>query len=319
MPISLQTIDGNFKGKDILSSDQFSKNDIDIILRTSDKMKQLVLLKGGESLLQQKIMTPLFFEPSSRTFSSFSAAMLRLGGSVIPLPNMQSTSVSKGETFEDTIQVFASYSDVLVIRHPEQGKVNRAADITSIPVINAGDGIGEHPTQALLDLYTMQETFGKIDGLHIVFFGELGHYRPVNSLAKLLTLFPTCKITFVSPLGGALQPATREYLVAKGVSFSEIETIDSVIGDADVLYVTRVKKEFMTEELYKKIQGHYVVDKKLVSKMKKKSIILHALPRIDEIHTEVDSDQRALYFRTQTRNGMYVRMALLALILGKAQ
>lgn len=314
---SLQKINGNFKGKDILDANQFSKRDIDIVFKKTDQMKKSVLKKGGVKLLEHKVLAPLFFEPSSRTFSSFSSAMLRLGGSILPLPNMESTSVAKGESFTDTIKVFSCYSDALVVRHPEQGKVKYAADISPIPVINAGDGIGEHPTQALYDLYTINESLNKTNGLHVVFFGELGRYRPVNSLSKLLALYPKNKITFVSPPQGKVQTTIIHYLKARNIEFVETTTIDKVIGNCDVLYVTRVKKEFMSEALYKKIRGKYVVDKKLLTKMKKKSLIMHALPRIDEIATEVDSDQRAVYLKSQVINGLYVRMALLALVLGK--
>lgn len=311
-------INGDFKEKDIISASQFSKIDIDIVFEKADEMKHIVLLKGGTTILEHKILAPLFFEPSSRTFTSFSVAMQRLGGSVIPLPNMESTSIAKGESFADTINVFSAYSDVFVIRHPDQGSAQQAADITPIPVINAGDGIGEHPTQALYDLYTINESFKKTDGLHVVFFGELGRYRPVNSLAKLLALYPKNRITFVSPPQGTINPALGAYLTAKHVAFAESTTIDEVISDADVLYVTRVKKEFMSEALYKEIKGKYIVNKATANKMKKTSIIMHALPRIDEIAKEVDLDPRAVYLGSQLRNGMYVRMALLALVLGKA-
>lgn len=317
MHTSQNRINGKFKGKDILDAAQFSQKDITIVFKAADKMKKIVLSKGGVKLLEHKVMAPLFFEPSSRTFSSFSAGMLRLGGSVIPLPNMKSTSVEKGESFEDTIKVFSSYSDVLVIRHPEQGSVQHAADIVPIPVINAGDGIAEHPTQALYDLYTIKESLKKINGLHVVFFGELGRYRPVNSLAKLLALYPKNKITFVSPEEGQIDPNLRSYLKHHHVIFQELSAIDDVIKTADVLYVTRIKKEFMSEALYKKLQGKYVVDAKTLKRMKRKSIIMHALPRIDEISTEIDNDPRSVYLRSQVRNGMYVRMALLGLVLGR--
>lgn len=314
----LPKIDGNFKGKDILDASQFSQKDIDIIFKSADKMKNEVSQNGGLAILQQKIMAPLFYEPSSRTFSSFSAAMLRLGGSVIPLSNMGATSVIKGESFDDTVQVFSSYSDVLVIRHPEVGSVAKAADISPIPVINAGDGIGEHPTQGLLDIYTINEILQKIDGLHVVFFGELARYRPVNSLAKILALYPNNKMTFVSPKEVSLQPAVKTYLQERNVQVTEQQTLDNAIEDADILYVTRVKKEFMPDELYNKISGKYIVDMSTVNKMKKNSMIMHPLPRIDEIAKEVDEDPRAVYLKTQVKNGMYVRMALLALVLGRA-
>ena len=312
-----EKINGTFSGKDILDSNQFSKEDIATVFQAATKMKQLVEEKGGSDILKGKVMTAMFYEPSSRTFGSFVSAMQRLGGGFIPLQGMTNSSAGKGETLEDTIQVFASYSDVLVLRHPEVGSVGRAAAITKIPVINAGDGIGEHPTQALYDLYTIQETFQRVENLHVVFFGELGRYRPVNSLAKLLALYPKNRISFISPDEGKANTQTLQYLKEKQVPFVEGAEIDEVIGEADALYVTRVKKEFMSEEIYNKIKGNYVVDKELINKMKQKSIVMHALPRIDEIATEVDSDPRAVYLRSQVRNGMYVRMALLALVLGK--
>lgn len=307
-----------FLGIDILSSDQFSKKHINLLFKKTDAMRKVVLTKGGSDILRGKIMAALFYEPSSRTFGSFVSAMQRLGGGIIPLSGMGNSSAAKGETFEDTIKTFESYSDVIVIRHPEVGSAQRAAEVASIPIINAGDGVGEHPTQAFYDLYTIKETFKKIENLHIVFFGEIARYRPVNSLSKLLALYPKIRISFVSPPEGSLNPKTRDYLKKKGVRFKELNNILDVISDTDVLYVTRIKKEFMPEELYKKLKGRYIVDTKLVEKMKKKSIFMHALPRIDELSTDVDSDPRAVYLRNQVRNGLYVRMALLALVLGKA-
>ncbi|MCL4353175.1 aspartate carbamoyltransferase [Patescibacteria group bacterium] len=304
-----------FKGKDIIDCSQFSREDIEIIFKKTDRIRKTVIAKGGLNTLRRKIMAPLFFEPSTRTFASFASGMERLGGSVIPLPNMQTTSVAKGESFEDTIKVFSSYADILVIRHPETGIVKHAADIASIPVINAGDGIGEHPTQALYDLYTIKDELGQTDGLRVVFFGELGRYRPVNSLAKLLSLFPQTEIAFVSPSQGRLQAATRDYLKERNVRFSESATLTNIIEKADVLYVTRIKKEFMSAKIYNKMHGKYNVDNKLLMKMKKKSIVMHALPRLDEIEKEVDEDSRAVYLDSQIKNGMYLRMALLSLIL----
>ncbi len=313
----LEKINGNFKGKDILDANQFSKKDIDIVLKTAERMKKIVLEKGGTDILKGKIMTAMFFEPSSRTFGSFVAAMQRLGGGFIPLQGMGNTSAGKGESFEDTVQTFTSYSDVIVIRHPEVGSVAKAAEVTSLPVINAGDGIGEHPTQALYDLFTIKDELGRLENLHLAFFGELARYRPVNSLAKLLAVYPKIKLSFISPPQVTMNPKTREYLRERKVPIFESDKIEDILPEIDVLYVTRVKKEFMSEELYKKIQGKYIVDMKLVNKMKRKSVIMHPLPRIGEITTEVDADPRAVYLRSQMRNGLYVRMALLALVLGK--
>ncbi len=314
---TVQKIDGDFRGKDIVSIEQFSTDDIKILFKKADKLKQLVKSHGASDDLKGKIMAALFYEPSSRTFGSFVTSMQRLGGGVIPIHNMEHSSAGKGETLEDTAQVFQAYSDVLVVRHPEVGSVQRMADVVDIPVINAGDGIGEHPTQALLDLYTIANELGKIDGIHLAFFGELAHYRPVNSLSRLMSLYPKSKISFVSPKIVGLNPEVKGFLSARNINFVETESLDEVISDVDALYVTRVKKEFMKPALYKQIQGKYVVDKTTLAKMKKKSIIMHALPRIDEIATEVDQDPRAIYLKKQVGNGMYIRMALLALVLGK--
>lgn len=313
-----EKINGNFKGKDILDANQFSKKDLEIIFKTALKMKKFSLQNSGTNILKGHIMSAIFFEPSSRTFGSFVAGMQRLGGGIIPLQGMGQSSVSKGETLEDSIKTFSAYSDIIVMRHSDLGSMIRAANAAEIPIINAGEGVGEHPTQALYDMFTILEELGKTDNLHVVFFGELGHYRPVNSLAKLLALYPKVKMSFVSPKEGKLGNTTRIFLKEKNADFSELENIDSVIKTADVLYVTRVKKEFMTEELYNKIKGKYVVNKKLVTKMKKKSIIMHALPRVDELSTDIDNDKRSVYLKSQVKNGMYVRMALLALVLGKA-
>lgn len=317
MQDTTQTISGKFTGQDILTPEQFTQKDLEIVFKTTDTIKEMVLKNGGSDLLKGKIMSALFFEPSSRTFGSFVAGMQRLGGGFIPLQDMGQSSVSKGESLEDTIKTFSAYSDIIVMRHPEVGSMKRAADATDLPIINAGEGIGEHPTQALYDLYTIQEKLKRLDNLHIVFFGELAHYRPVNSLAKLLALFPNIRMSFISPPEVALNKDTKKYLESKHIDIFESADIESVITEADVLYVTRVKKEFMDDNLYKKIQGKYTVNKKLVSRMKHGSIIMHALPRIDEIATEVDLDKRAVYLTSQIKNGMYVRMALLALVLGK--
>lgn len=318
MASPIKAINGTFKGKDIISIDQFSPKDIEIVFKTSFEMQALVEKSGGDDRLKNKIMAALFYEPSSRTFGSFVAGMQRLGGGIIPIQDMKSSSAGKGETLEDTAQVFASYCDVLVIRHPEVGSVGRMADKSKVPVINAGDGIGEHPTQVLYDVYTIKKELGKFDDIHIAFFGELAHYRIINSFGKFLSMYPKTKISYVSPKAVGLNPQTKQQLINCGANFKEFEDINEVIGDVDALYVTRVKKEFLPEKLYKEIAGKYIVNKATLSKMKKKSIVLHGLPRIDEIAVEVDEDPRAVYLRSQVRNGMYVRMALLALVLGKA-
>lgn len=307
----------NFYKKSLVSVDSLKKKDIYLLFKKADEMEKLVGKSGGDSRLRGKIIAALFYEPSSRTMGSFLAAMQRLGGGIIPISGTESSSISKGESIEDTGKVYSSYVDVIVVRHAEPGSVEKMAKSATVPVINAGDGINEHPTQALLDVYTIQNELGRLENMHLVLFGEMAHYRPVNSLAKLLTLFSNIKISFVSPPEVKLQDKVRKYLIDKKISFQEIQDINRVIDEADVLYVTRVKKEYMSDELYKKIQGKYVVDMKIVARMKKKSMVMHPLPRVGEIKEEVDSDPRAAYLTKQMQNGMYIRMALLDLILRK--
>lgn len=301
----------SFLGKHLVSVETFTRETVEQLCKRADEMKLLVEQKGGDERLKGKIMAALFYEPSSRTFSSFISAMQRLGGGIIPLNGMSHTSVAKGETLEDTVRVFSSYADVLVIRHPEPGSVKIAAKYASVPVINAGDGIGEHPTQALIDLYTIKEKFGNVENLHILMIGDLAHYRPTNSLAKLLAIYPKIKLSFATPKQVPLPDLVRQYLKNKKISFREYFEFSDLLPTVDVLYVTRVKKEYMSEELYHQVQGSYVIDRKIVNKMKKNSAILHCLPRVGEIHQEVDNDPRALYFNKQVKNGMYMRMALL--------
>ena len=243
--------------------------------------------------------------------------MQRLGGGIIPLHGMGNTSVAKGETLEDTVRVFSNYADVMVMRHPESGSVDFASQYATIPVINAGDGINEHPTQALIDLFTIEESLGESRGLHILIIGDLAHYRPTNSLMKLLTIYPNVKLSLCTPQEVPIQNSIREYLVQKKVNFHEYNEFHDLLPAVDVLYVTRVKKEYMSEDLYQRIKGSYIINKEMIKNMKKKSLIMHCLPRIDEIHNDVDSDPRAIYFTNQIRNGLYMRMAILDLLLRK--
>src|SRR5476651_2160324 len=206
-------------GSDFTSVDSVTLETLSELFDKADAMKQVVEEKGGNNVLAGRVMAALFYEPSSRTFGSFVAAMQRLGGGVIPFQGMSSSSVAKGESLADTAKVFSSFADVLVMRNPEVGSVDTLAKNAWVPVISAGDGIGEHPTQALLDAYTIRAEFGNIDDLHIVIVGELAHYRPVNSLAKLLALFPGLKISFVAFPEFALQPEVRSFLKSKNVNF----------------------------------------------------------------------------------------------------
>lgn len=309
-------------GQDIISVDQFDQTKLDYIFGVSHEMKVMVERFGSADLLQGKILANLFYEPSTRTSSSFVAAMMRLGGQVIPINNVQYSSVTKGESLPDTVRTLESYADVIVIRHPEVGAAATAAHYAAKPVINAGDGVGEHPTQALLDLFTIVEALDRVDGLKIAMVGDLKYGRTVHSLTKLLLTYDV-EFAFVSPEQlrmpeEVLSQVRSNRLKKEGHHFVELEDITEIISDVDVLYVTRVQKERFTDLAeYDRVKDHYVVDDVLMQSAKERMIIMHPLPRVNEISYTVDSDPRAAYFR-QMRNGMYVRMALLASVLGKA-
>lgn len=306
-----------FYGQDIISVSQFDRTKLDYILNVGNEMKILVERFGSADLLQGKILANLFYEPSTRTSSSFMAAMLRLGGQVIPINNVQYSSVTKGESLPDTVRTLESYSDIIVIRHPEVGSAATAAHYASKPVINAGDGVGEHPTQALLDLYTIVEALGNVGGLKVAMVGDLKFGRTVHSLTKLLINYPV-EFVFVSPEILRMPQDVLDVVNASGHTYEQREDVHDIIGDVDVLYVTRVQKERFTDLAeYDQVKDRYVVDPQLMSRAKERMIVMHPLPRVNEISYAVDSDPRAAYFR-QMRNGMYIRMALLAAVLGKA-
>lgn len=306
-----------FYGQDIISVSQFDKSKLDYIVGVAHEMRVLVERFGSADLLQGKILANLFYEPSTRTSSSFMAAMLRLGGQVIPINNVQYSSVTKGESLPDTVRTLESYADVIVLRHPEVGAAATAARYAAKPVINAGDGVGEHPTQALLDLFTILEELGKIDGLRVAMVGDLKYGRTVHSLTKLLVNYDV-EFAFVSPEILAMPDDVLKVVEAHGHKTKITDDIHDVIDAADVLYVTRVQKERFTDLAeYDRVRDQYVVDEDLMQKAKQEMIVMHPLPRVNEISYGVDDDPRAAYFR-QMRNGMYIRMALLAAVLGKS-
>ncbi len=306
-----------FYGKDILSVKQFSRADLDYIFGVAKEMRAMVERVGTFDLLKGKILTNLFYEPSTRTSSSFAAAMERLGGSVIQINQVRYSSVAKGESLPDTVRTLECYSDVTVLRHPEVGAAEIAAKYARKPIINAGDGVGEHPTQALLDLFTIEEELGRVDGLTVTMLGDLKYGRTVHSLARLLSLF-VVRIHYVSPEILRMPPELVQELREKGVSQSEHTTLEEVLPETDVLYVTRVQKErFENPEEYEKVKGSYIITQETMKAAKDEMIIMHPLPRVGEISMELDEDPRAAYFR-QMEYGLYVRMALLAMVLGKA-
>lgn len=307
-----------FHGQDILSVNQFSMESLEYIFDVAEEMRTMVAQQGGAELLKGRVLSCLFFEPSTRTSSSFIAAMERLGGSVIPITQgVQFSSVSKGETLHDTIRTLEQYSDVIVLRHPETGSAKIAAAAAEIPIINAGDGTGEHPTQALLDLFTIKKELGTLDGLHVAMVGDLRYGRTVHSLTQLLLNYDV-RFTFVSPEILRLPLDYMNQVKDAGKNVRETYNVADVIGSADVLYVTRVQKERFTDlAQYESVKDYYRISTELMEQAKPNTIVMHPLPRVNEIDVRLDSDPRAAYFR-QVKNGMYIRMAILAAVLGKA-
>ena len=309
--------DAPFYGHDIVSVRQFTVADLDYTFEVAHEMQAMVARVGAFDLLKGKILANLFYEPSTRTSSSFTAAMERLGGSVIPINEVKYSSVSKGESLPDTVRSLERYADVIVLRHPEVGASALAAQYASKPIINAGDGVGEHPTQALLDLFTIREELGVVDGLTVTMVGDLKYGRTVHSLSRLLSLFDI-SLNLVSPDILQMPAEILGELEASKTPTTVLGTLGGVIGDTDVLYVTRVQKERFSDEAdYEAVKGAFVITPETLSAAKERMIVMHPLPRVTEIAMEVDDDPRAAYFR-QMEYGMYVRMALLAMVLGKA-
>jgi aspartate carbamoyltransferase len=309
--------DGRFYGQHILAVAQFTRLDLEYIFAVAEEMRTMVERVGTFDLLKGKILANLFYEPSTRTFSSFTAAMERLGGSVIPINEVRYSSVSKGESLPDTVRTLECYSDVIVLRHPETGAAAKAARYLRKPLINAGDGAGEHPTQALLDLFTIQAELGRLDGLTVTMLGDLKYGRTVHSLARLLRLYGA-HLNYVSPEILRMPAAVNAELQAAGVVQHEFRSLDEVLPQTDVLYVTRVQKErFENAGEYEQVKDAYVIIPETLKQAKETLVLMHPLPRVNEISLDVDEDPRAAYFR-QMEYGLYVRMALLAMVLGKA-
>lgn len=311
-------INNGLTGMDILSVDQFNREKLSYVFHRAEEMRELVEKAGTCDLLRDYILSCLFYEPSTRTSSSFIAAMERLGGEVIPITQgVQFSSVSKGESLPDTIRTLEQYSDLIVLRHPEIGSAQLAAETASIPVINAGDGAGEHPTQALLDLFTIQQELGRIDGIKVAMVGDLRFGRTIHSLTKLLMNYKV-SLRFVSPDILRLPLSMMNQLIDLKMEVRETHSIAEVIEHCDVLYITRVQKERFTDiTQYEEVKNMYMINPRLMKQAKQKMVVMHPLPRVGEISPEFDSDTRAAYFR-QVKNGMYIRMAVLAAVLGRA-
>ncbi len=303
-------------GRDIISIRDLSREEIEELLAASRKMIPYAEGTKVAHPLADKIVAMAFFEPSTRTRLSFEAAVQRLGGTCITIADASVTSMRKGESLHDTIRMLSSYADAIVIRHPNEGSARLAARASERPVINAGDGAGQHPTQTLLDLATMQEAFETLSGLKVVLLGDLKYGRTVHSLAHALTLFGSELILCAPPTLG-LPEATRTRLEQMGARLVEEPNLERAVHDADVLYVTRIQKErFGDEAEYRKVAGSYRVDSALLRAAKPRLAVMHPLPRAGEIAPEVDETPHATYFR-QAFLAVPVRMALLDAILGK--
>jgi aspartate carbamoyltransferase catalytic subunit len=305
------------KGKSLIEPEDFSLSEMDYLFSLAERIEKDE--KHLRESLRGKLLATLFFEPSTRTRLSFEAAMLRLGGSCLGFAEPGSSSASKGESLADTIRMAASYADAIVMRNPKEGAALLASRYSAVPVINAGDGGHHHPTQTLTDLLTIKRLLGKIDNLTVGFCGDLKFGRTVHSLAKALSRYPKIKLIFISPNELVLPEYIKSILMKQNIAFEERENLESSMRELDVLYMTRVQRErFFNEDDYIRLKDIYVLNTEKMSLGKEKMIVLHPLPRVNEISVEIDCDPRAAYFK-QAKYGMYVRMALLASILGVSE
>ncbi|WP_268907014.1 aspartate carbamoyltransferase [Dictyobacter arantiisoli] len=315
-------IHGCFQGKDIVSLDQFSVDDLSILFNVTGKMKQIAVNNEPSRILEGLLVALLFFEPSSRTFSSFAAAVKRLGGQTLEMQNPEAvSSVTKGETFEDTIRVIEAYSNAIILRHRISGAAKQAARAAEdVPVINAGDGNNEHPTQTLLDLYTLYERFGRLDNITGMMAGDALNSRTIHSLLRGLSLFGNNTMYILSPNQLSLSRDEVVSLQDRGLRLIEIHNEREIPHDCDFWYWTRIQKErFSSAEEYQQAQHEIVIatPELLKTYAKKDMILMDPLPRVESVDPAVDADERAVYLRSQIRNGLYTRMALLALVLGR--
>jgi aspartate carbamoyltransferase catalytic subunit len=304
------------KGKDILNTAQFSPQELNLILNTAASFEKKVKDENIITNMEGKIVATLFFEPSTRTRLSFETAANRLGARVISVADAKSSSVTKGESLADTIRTVDGYADVIVMRHPMNGSAQIAADNAKHPFINGGDGSGQHPTQALQDIYTIRKERGALGGQTVTFVGDLKYGRTVHSLSYFMTLYGN-KMFFVSPKSLQMPSEITADLRRRGAEIEETEDLKKALSVSDIVYVTRIQKErFEDLAEYEKVKGSYVINSSIINQAKKGITILHPLPRVDEISTDVDDYTGAAYFR-QAHNGVYIRMALLALVSGK--
>ena len=299
------------KKKDLISITDYSKEDYLRILELAADFEK----NPNQRLLQGKVAASLFFEPSTRTRLSFETAINRLGGRIIGFSDAGSSSVSKGETLHDTIRMVSNYVDLIVMRHPLEGSARYAAEVANVPVINAGDGANQHPTQTLLDMYSILKTQGTLDNINIFMIGDLKYGRTVHSLLMALSEFENPIFNFIAPEELAMPEEYKLFLKEKGIRYFEHTEINDNINHADIIYMTRVQKErFMDPIEYEKVKNVYILRNRMLENTKPNVRILHPLPRINEIHTDVDTNEKAYYF-DQARNGVFVRQAIIAHIL----
>jgi len=304
------------KGKDILNTAQFSLQELDLIMNTAATFEKQV--KDGAIIrnMKSQVIALLFFEPSTRTCLSFEAAANRLGARVITVVNPESSSMAKGESLADTIRTIDGYADVIVMRHPMKGAAQIAADNAKHPFINAGDGTGQHPTQALLDLYTIRKEKGVLGGHTVTFVGDLKNGRTVHSLGYFMALYGN-KMIFISPKALRMPEEITADLRSRGAEIEETEDLKKALSVSDIIYVTRIQGErFENPADYEKLKGSYIINKAIIDQAKKGITVMHPLPRVNEISTDVDDYEGAAYFR-QAHNGLFIRMALLALVSSK--
>lgn len=302
------------KNKNLVSITDFSKDEIFKILDLAEEFEK----NPNQNLLQNKVIATLFFEPSTRTRLSFESAISRLGGKYIGFTDAASSSVKKGESLKDTIMTVANYSDLIIMRHPVDGSARWASEVSKVPIINAGDGSNQHPTQTLLDLYSIRKTQGTLDNLNVFFVGDLKYGRTVHSLLQAMSMFNTT-FNFISPEELKIPDEYKMFLEKKGLKFYEHSDFSDIISHADVIYMTRIQRERFSDPMeYEKTKNSYVLKKNMLENTKPNMKVLHPLPRVNEISTDVDCDDKAYYF-TQALNGVYTRQAIISLILGLKQ
>ena len=303
-----------FENTNVISIRDFSKEQLLHVLKIAESLEK----KPQPTLMQGKVMGALFFEPSTRTRLSFETAMNRLGGKVVGFASADVTSSSKGETLSDTIKMVSGYVDVIAMRHPIEGAARLASEAASVPIINGGDGANQHPSQTLLDMYTIKQTKGTLEGLTIGFVGDLKYGRTVHSLALAMAHFKT-KMLFIAPAGLEMPKEFLVELNTAGIKYEETTDLEAALPECDIVYNTRIQKERFPDEIeYEKAKGAYVLDEKLLPLFKKDMKILHPLPRVDELSEKLDDTPHAAYFQ-QAKNGVVVREAIIALVTGALQ